>query len=69
MALSLNVCGLERVVRLVLGVVLIGLAYFGIVTGTGAIVAYVIAAIALVTGLFKFCPVTALLGINTCKAK
>lgn len=69
MKLSLNVCGFERMFRLVLGVVLIGLAYFGILSGTGAIVAYVVAAIALVTGLFKFCPITALLGINTCKVK
>lgn len=69
MNFSLNVGGYDRVFRLILGVVLIALAYFGILTGTGAIIAYVVAAIALVTGLVKFCPVNALIGINTCKTR
>ena len=69
MKLSFNVGGLDRILRLVLGIVLIALAYFGILSGTGAIVAYIVAAIALVTGLIRFCPVNALIGINTCKVK
>jgi len=67
--LTLNVGGWDRIIRLVLGVVLIALAYFGILSGTGAIVANIVAAIALVTGLIRFCPANALLGINTCKVK
>ncbi len=69
MNLSLNVGGLDRILRLIVGVALIALAYFGLLSGTAAIVAYVIAAIALVTGLVRFCPVHALIGINTCKMK
>lgn len=69
MKLSFNVGGYDQAFRLVLGIVLIALAYFGVVTGSGAIVAYVIAAIALVTGLIRFCPHNALFGINTCKTK
>jgi len=69
MNLSLNVGGVDRILRLVLGIALIALAYFEVLSGTGAIVAYVIAAIALVTGLIKFCPVNTLIGINTCKVK
>ena len=69
MKLSLNVGGFDRIFRLILGVVLIAVAYFEILTGTGAIIAYVVAAIALVTGLVKFCPINALLGINSCKLK
>lgn len=67
MKLESNVCGIERVVRLVLGCVLAGLAFFGFLPGISAIVAYVIAAVALVTGLFKFCPLTTMLGVNTCE--
>ena len=69
MKLSLNVGGLDRIARLILGVVLIALAYFGILTGTGAIVAYVVAGIAIVSGVIRFCPANALFGINTHKAK
>lgn len=69
MKLSLNVGGFDRILRLILGVILIALAYFGILSGTGAIIAYIVAVIALVTGLIKFCPVNALIGINTCKVK
>lgn len=67
MELSLNVGGLDRAGRLVMGVILIALAFFEIVTGTVAIIAYVLAAIALITGLIGFCPLNALFGINTCK--
>ncbi len=69
MKFSLNVGGLDRVGRLILGVVLIALAYFNVLTGTLAIVAYIVAVIALVTGLIRLCPINALFGINTCKVK
>jgi hypothetical protein len=67
--MKFNVGNADRIIRLLLGVVLIGLAYSGVITGTGAIVAYVVAAIAIVTGLAKFCLLYTLLGINTGKAK
>lgn len=69
MKLSLNVGGWDRIGRLILGLVLIALAYFGVLSGTVAIVAYILAAIALVTGFARFCPANALFGINTCKIK
>jgi hypothetical protein len=69
MKISLNVGGWDRIGRLILGVVLIALAYFGILTGAVAIVAYIVAAIALATGLIRFCPINAALGLNTCKEK
>ena len=69
MNLSLNVGGFDRVFRIILGVVLVALAYFGILSGTGAIIAYVVAAIAIVTGVIRFCPLNALIGINTCKTR
>lgn len=69
MKLSLNVGNMDRIIRLILGVVLIGLAYSGTLTGTAAIIAYVVAAIAIVTGLVKFCLLYTLFGINTSKVK
>jgi hypothetical protein len=67
--MSLNVGGIDRVVRILLGVGLLGLAFLHVITGTTAAVAYVVAAIAIVTGLFRFCPAWAVFGINTCPVK
>jgi len=61
-----NVGGMERAIRLVVGITLLVLAFLHVVTGTLAIAAYVIGAIALVTGLIRFCPLWSVFGINTC---
>lgn len=69
MSLSFNVGGVDRAVRLIVGVVLAAVAYFGIVSGVYATIAYIFAVIAFVTGLIKFCPAYTIVGINTRKAK
>lgn len=61
-----NVGGLDRGIRLILGVVLIVLGATHVLTGIAAIVAYVVGAIALVTGLARYCPAWSIFGINTC---
>lgn len=65
MKLSFNVGGLDRIFRLILGVVLIALAYFGVLSETSEMIAYVIATVAIVSGVVKFCPSNAIFGINT----
>ena len=55
-----NVGGIDRILRIVVGLVLIGLA----LTGTTGAWAWVGVA-PLATGLLKFCPAYPLLGINT----
>lgn len=62
-----NVGGVDRTARLVVGVVLLVVgATVPMATGWQALV-FVIAAIALVTGIVRFCPVNAALGLNSCK--
>lgn len=56
-----NVGGIDRIMRIVAGLVLIGLA----VAGIGAPWTWV-GVIPLVTGVFSFCPFYPLLGINSC---
>lgn len=60
-----NVGGAERAARIVGGLFLIVAAYLWL-GGALSIPAYVVGAIALVTGLIRFCPINKLLGINTC---
>lgn len=55
---------LDRVIRVVAGAVL-GITVFTALTGIWQIVAAVVAAILLVTGIVGFCPIYALLRINT----
>lgn len=62
-----NVGGWDRVLRIVVGAVLIVLGLAGAVSGTGLIVAYVIGAIVLLTGIVGFCGLYTVLGISTRK--
>jgi uncharacterized membrane protein HdeD (DUF308 family) len=64
----INEAGWDRVVRVVLGLVLLGLYFFGVVAGTAGIVVLVVGALALLTGLVGFCPMYRLLNIRTNKA-
>ncbi len=56
-----NVGSIDRVLRIVLGIVLIALVFVGPQTTWGWI-----GVIPLVTGLFKTCPLYSLVGLNTC---
>lgn len=57
-----NVTRPDRVIRLIVAAVLIGLYAAGILTGTVGIVALVIAAVMAVTAVFSFCPLYKILG-------
>lgn len=57
-----NVGGVDKVVRIIGGVLLIAL----VATGTIGLWGW-IGVVPLLTGLFSFCPLYSLLGIKTCK--
>ena len=56
-----NVGGIDRILRIVVGLVLIALAASGTVGAWGWI-----GVVPVLTGLFKFCPAYTMLGMNTC---
>jgi uncharacterized membrane protein HdeD (DUF308 family) len=60
-----NVGGVDQAVRIVVGFALLVLGFLHIVTGTLAIAAYIVGAVAIITGLFRFCPAWSIFGINT----
>jgi hypothetical protein len=63
-----NVGGMDRIGRIILGIVLLLVALLVPTLGTSLkILLFVIAAIALVTAVIRFCPANALLGLNSCK--
>lgn len=59
-----NVGGIDKIIRIVLGLVLIALA----ATGTVGLWGW-IGIVPLATGLLGWCPPYAMLGFNTCKTK
>ena len=59
--MKLNVGGMDRVLRIVVGLGLIVLALMGTIGWWGWI-----GIVPLATGLFRFCPAYTLLGMNTC---
>ncbi len=63
--MKLNLGSIERGVRAVLGLVLLGLAAGGILTGVGLWVAGVVGVVLVATAAISFCPLWALLGIST----
>lgn len=59
--MKINVGTIDRALRIVVGVLLIGLTLAGVIGVWGWI-----GIVPLATGLFRFCPAYALLGIRTC---
>ncbi|MDH5252079.1 MAG: DUF2892 domain-containing protein [Nitrospira sp.] len=67
--MSCNVGGIERPIRIAVGVLLIGIGVLAGLPAVGAGIVLAVGAIMLFTGAIGFCPLTALLGINTCAPK
>lgn len=62
--MNVNVGGLDRILRIVVGIALIVMA----ITGTIGVWGW-IGVVPLATGLLKTCPVYSLLGMSTCPMK
>jgi uncharacterized membrane protein HdeD (DUF308 family) len=60
---------LDRIARVVVGLVLIGLGLFGVAAGAWIYVTYVLGAILLLTGAVGFCPIYRLFKFSTAKNK
>lgn len=60
--MKLNEGAVDRILRIIVGLVVLSLAFIGPQTAWGYL-----GVIPLLTGIVGFCPLYALLGINTCK--
>jgi len=63
-----NESSTDRIIRALVGIVLLALYFTGTVTGGLGIAFIVVGAVLLLTGVVGFCPLYALLRINTKKA-
>lgn len=62
--MKINVGNIDRILRIVAGIILITLAATDLFKPWGWI-----GVVPLLTGIFKFCPAYSLLGMNTCPMK
>lgn len=62
-----NVCGADRTIRIILGVIFAILGLFIVGSAVAKGIFFALAAIAFITALTGFCPLNKLIGINTCK--
>jgi hypothetical protein len=63
-----NESGMDRIIRVIVGIILLALYFSGAVAGGLGIVFIVLGGIALLTGIVGFCPLYMLLKIHTNKA-
>lgn len=63
--MKLNESGLDRIIRVVLGVILLVLGWGGIVGGTWGLVFKILGFLPLLTGIVGFCPLYTLLKFKT----
>ena len=64
--MTCNVGGLEKPIRIVGGLLLIGVGAFGGLSSVAMGVVLTLGIVFLGTGVIGYCPLTSLLGINTC---
>ncbi|MEJ2117077.1 MAG: DUF2892 domain-containing protein [Alphaproteobacteria bacterium] len=61
--MSCNVGGIDRIARIILGIAILGLYFVVPQYGLWLLIGLV----PLLTGLFGFCPLYPIVGVNTCK--
>lgn len=65
--MTVNLGSADRVIRIVLGLVLIALAFTAGLGTLGTILSAVVGGVLVVTALMRFCPLYRLIGVRTCK--
>jgi hypothetical protein len=64
-----NIGSIDKAIRVVIAVVILALGLTKVLTGTWAIVSYVLAAILVLTTFISFCPIYFPFGISTINKK
>lgn len=64
-----NMGNIDRIVRIIIAVIIIGLYFANVISGNTAIVLLVFSGIMILTSLISFCPLYLPFKISTCKKK
>ena len=63
-----NESTVDRIIRVVLGIVLVYLGLGGMTAGTLAVILAIVGVVLLITGIIGWCPLYAVLGLRTNRA-
>ncbi len=61
-----NMGTVDRIIRTVIALILAGLYFSGIITGTVGLVLLILAGVFVLSSLVSFCPLYTLFGFSTC---
>lgn len=64
-----NVGKVDKLVRVLVALLLVGLYFSGILSGVLGYILLAVAGVMILTGLVNFCPLYSMLGVNTCKRR
>jgi hypothetical protein len=64
-----NLGSADKVIRILLAALFAVLYFTGTVTGTIGLVLIILGAVFVMTSLLSFCPLYAIVGLNTCQTK
>lgn len=64
-----NMGNTDRFIRVLIAVVIAGLFFTNVISGTLGIILLSLAGIFVLTSLVSFCPLYSIVGLNTCPAK
>lgn len=67
--MKVNMGTTDKIIRVLVAIIIGGLYFANVITGTLAIVLLTLAVIFLLTSLAGFCPIYAIFGIKTCPVK
>lgn len=62
-----NMGSIDKIIRILIAVVIVGLHFAKAITGTWAVILLVLAGVFVLTSIISFCPLYYPFGINTCK--
>lgn len=61
--------GTDRIIRIIVAILALGLYFTHILTGTLGLIAIVVSGIFVLTSIVSFCPLYTVLGVSSCKVK
>ncbi len=64
-----NMGNVDRVIRILLAIVFVSLYYTGVLTGWLGLGLVILAAVFVLTSFVSFCPIYAIVGIDSCPTK
>lgn len=64
-----NMSSADRMIRLIISAILIGLYFTNVVTGTVGIILLVLSGVFILTSILSYCPLYSIVGISTCPVK